>query len=492
SHACTNALKNIDPHIHTNTHIHTRTEAATDWPQEGWEKISDAKNVASSVLLSLLYLEKPTETLFRFEESALNLSKLHDDLPKLTSEIRPVKDLTQPTVVNISFHLISIISLDMVSQKLVSNGWMSVAWQTDYMTWDPADYGGIWSINPPTEQMWRPRVTVQNTMKELKAIGEEYVVIDLHSSGLVIWYPAERFETFCHIDVTFFPFDFQRCTWQLFVWGQLMNEVIMQPELPNIHLDTYTGNGEWNLISSRAWSDVAVTGPHSYSLLYYEVTLRRRPTLLALTVIMPVFVLSVTNVFVFSIPSEAGERLAYAMTSFLSFGVFMSFIVDLMPSATETLSIMAVSMSCQLILSAVFVLFCILSLKLFHRDPHKHPVPPTLRTLIVGLELLLCLDPPSRHPVNSTQTHLEVISSDKSGDFYGEAEVKGSRLQGHLARWARKRKVREEAYTQPQDMTWQRVSRSLDKLLFRFFFCLQVIGTVILFPIMIYHYFSSA
>ncbi|XP_076461521.1 acetylcholine receptor subunit alpha-1-A-like [Babylonia areolata] len=423
-------------------------------------------------------------------QSALNVSKLYDDLPKLNSQIRPVKDLTQPTAVNISFHLLSIISLDTVIQKLVSNGWLSVAWQNDYLTWEPADYEGVRKFSHFGDQTWKPRLTMSNTMKKLQPFGEENSMLEFYDSGLVRWFPGDQFETFCHIDVTYFPFDFHRCTWQLFSWGDDATEVVLQPDSPHIDLDTYLSCSEWQLMSTRAWKTDISSNSANLSALNYEVTLRRRPTLLALTVLMPVFVLSVTSVFVFTIPSEAGERLSYAVTSFLSLAVFMSFIVDLMPSSTETLSIMAVSISCQLILSAVFVLFCILSLRLFHRDPHKHPVPPTLQTLIVGLELLLCLDPPSQ-PRHTVHTEVEMISSDcPSG--HNEIEVKSSQLEVHLARWARQKKVRKEAYTQPQDMTWQRVSRSLDQLLFRFFFCLVIASNIMVISILAFHYNDSA
>ncbi|XP_076461518.1 acetylcholine receptor subunit alpha-1-A-like [Babylonia areolata] len=418
-------------------------------------------------------------------QSAFNLSKLQNDLMILTPNIRPVKDLTQPTVINISFHLMSIISLDMVSQKLVSNGWMSVAWQNDYMTWDRADYDGIWNINPLVDRMWRPRLTVENTMKELKPIGEEYVVMDLYNSGLVMWFPAERFETFCNVNVTFFPFDIQRCKWRLYSWGHTADEVILQATVPHINMDYYQENGQWNLIDSASWTETRVWDGYRIQKLIYEVTLRRIPTLLILTVLLPIYTLSFVNVFVFTIPSEAGERLSYAITSFLSFGVFMSFIVDLMPSSSHTISILATMMSCQLIFSALSVLFCIMSLRLFHRDPHKHPVPPTLQTLIVGLELLLCLDPPSQ-PRHAVHSEAETIS-DGPGDHDG-TEVKVSRLQGHLAKCARKRKAKEEAYTKPEDMDWQRVSRSLDTLLFRFFGSLLLLSSVVYLIVMACHY----
>ncbi|KAL8570377.1 hypothetical protein ACOMHN_035795 [Nucella lapillus] len=413
-------------------------------------------------------------------QSALNVTRLHNDLITVTPNVRPMSDLTQPTEVNISFHLTSIISLDTVSQKLVSNGWMSVLWHNDFMSWRPEHYQGVRYIVPQPERLWRPRVSVLNTIKDLKPIGEDYVVLHLFSTGTVIWYPAERFETFCQVDVTYFPFDIQRCRWEIFGWAEDASEIVLRPVLPHIDLDSFQENGEWRLMSSRAWEETIFFDGVPFSQLNYEVTLRRRPILLALTVLLPVFVQSLINVFVFTIPSEAGERMAYSMTSFLSFGVFMSFIVDLMPSSAESVSIMAACLSSQLALSALYVLLCILSLKLFHRDSRKHPVPSALQTLIVCLEMMVCLDPPSRQPRPDVQTQVDVISLGRSGDFYGAEVKQGSRLRGHLDRWARKRQVKQEAYTQPQDMTWQRVSRTVDKLFFRFFLCLVIVCSIVI------------
>ena len=65
----------------------------------------------------------------------------------------------------------------------------------------------------------------------------------------------------------------------------------------------FVPNGEWELRATRARRSEGGDVVH----IVYEVTLRRRPTLLALTVLLPVLVLSLVNVFVFTVPSESGE-----------------------------------------------------------------------------------------------------------------------------------------------------------------------------------------
>ena len=189
----------------------------------------------------------------------------------------------------------------------------------------------------------------------------------------------------------------------------------------------------------------------------------------------------------------SGERLAYSMTALLSFGVFMSFILDSMPSSTETLSIVAVNLSCLLVLSAVYVLLCILSLRLFHRDPVKHPVPSTVQSLIVWLEVLVCLDPPAKNKIDVIR--IEVIEKLASSGVTGghtDAGATNSGLKGKLDKWKMTKEMKRAAYSDPEEMTWRRVSRTLDKLLFRFFLCLVLVSNGAVWGVMADNYFNGA
>ena len=96
----------------------------------------------------------------------------------------------------------------------------------------------------------------------------------------------------------------QTCQWTIFVWG--VDAIRLQPSIPTIDLDTFVVNGEWELVTTRAWREVVSETDRDVAFLMYEVTLRRRPSLLALTVLLPVMVLSLVNVFVFAVPSESG------------------------------------------------------------------------------------------------------------------------------------------------------------------------------------------
>ncbi|PVD31003.1 hypothetical protein C0Q70_10279 [Pomacea canaliculata] len=383
-------------------------------------------------------------------QSAVNVTRVHEHVYNvITPYTRPVKNYSTITNVRVLFHLMAINDFDTASQKLTSTGWMQVQWQNEYLAWDPAAFGGVINIFPDPTQVWRPRLTLRNTMKDLKAIGEEYIVIMARYDGFMEWYPAEQFETFCYVDVT------------------RHGSIDLLQLWPTIDLSFYSGNGEWEMISTQATKRNWTLDGALYPELVYKMTLKRRPSLLVLTVLMPVLLLAFINVFVFSIPSESGERLSYAITTLLSFGVFMSFILSSMPSSAETVSIMVIDMSALLILSAVYVLLCIFTLRLFHRDDDKHPVPKAVQTFIVSLEVLLCLEPPNTK-VDPVIQVMPVSDQDHQRPRICDT-IKKKQLSRKLA------------ITNPNEMTWRRVSRTLDKFFFRLSLLIVLGSTFVVF-----------
>ena len=65
-----------------------------------------------------------------------------------------------------------------------------------------------------------------------------------------------------------------------------------------------------------------------------------------------------------------------------------------------------------------------------------------------------------------------------------------SRIRHRLDRWAEQRKQRHEAYTDPTEMTWRRVSRTLDKILFRSFFIVVMAANIIVWAVMVTQYYT--
>ncbi|XP_025095676.1 neuronal acetylcholine receptor subunit alpha-7-like [Pomacea canaliculata] len=282
-------------------------------------------------------------------QSAEDVSRIHAELENsiISPYIRPAKNFSRPLIVNISFHLVAIVDFNAASHRLTSSALLTVTWQDDYLTWEPAAYGGITRILPDPTKLWRPRLTIRNTLTDMKVIGQNYMVA--RHDGTVKWFPAEMFETFCHGDVKYFPYDHHTCDLQMFIWAEGEGPIELQPVKSEIDFDSYVGNGEWKVSSTAVRRVTYHLHDDPISVVVYEVTLRRRPALVVMTIVLPVFILAGLNIFVFLIPYESGERLSFAVTILLSYGVFMASVVSLLPGSVKTMSILIIDMGILLI-----------------------------------------------------------------------------------------------------------------------------------------------
>jgi hypothetical protein len=86
---------------------------------------------------------------------------------------------------------------------------------------------------------------------------------------------------------------------------------------------------------------------------------------------------------------------------------------------------------------------------------------------------------------------VDLTTKDVNGDhaFVGVGGNRGQ-LRDRLGRWAEKRKQKHKAYVDPAEMTWRRVSRTMDRLLFRFFLLLVVVSNIVLWAFLIKNYYS--
>ncbi|KAI0214766.1 hypothetical protein LSAT2_000067, partial [Lamellibrachia satsuma] len=51
---------------------------------------------------------------------------------------------------------------DEKNQVLTTFGWLEVLWKDEYLTWDPAEYGGVKRIIIPPNLLWLPDFGLEN------------------------------------------------------------------------------------------------------------------------------------------------------------------------------------------------------------------------------------------------------------------------------------------------------------------------------------------
>ena len=299
-------------------------------------------------------------------------------------DVRPREDYDDPTYLFISVHLVAINSVDVVSQKLTTTAYLTLAWHDDYLTWDPTAHNDIDLIYLPQEKIWLPDLSLQNGFSKIKELGDDFLLTYIEHTGLVIWKPFEVFETKCKIDIKYFPFDKQNCTIEFGAWMLELDDIDVNVDgAVGLNLDEYIESDEWVLESTNAWKTEAIAGG---ARVHFSMVLKRIPNHYIANILVPVLFLSVLINLTFAIPADSGEKLGYAMTVFLSFAVFLTIVSGSFPVTSST-SVISGYLMFLITVGTTIVIITGLQLRLHHRDPERQV--PEICCKIVRLCLIL-------------------------------------------------------------------------------------------------------
>ncbi|XP_053384749.1 5-hydroxytryptamine receptor 3A-like [Mercenaria mercenaria] len=171
-----------------------------------------------------------------------------------------------------------------------------------------------------------------------------------------------------------------RCKLTFKVWGYVRSEVNFRPGI--IASGRLIENREWTLIETRTRQDRGAK--FAFDKIDFFVTIKRKPTFIIINVILPIIFMAITNMLVFLLPVESGERISYSVTVLLAIAVFMTLVGENLPKTSETMPILSYYLIILLILSTLVTVTTILNLKMFFK---KGKVPACLRFLF---RILFC------------------------------------------------------------------------------------------------------
>ncbi|KAK7499692.1 hypothetical protein BaRGS_00009033 [Batillaria attramentaria] len=436
-------------------------------------------------VLVLFAFAMTSRDLTALAQTAEDVTRIHQLLGDVNPRIPPSRNLSEPTAVSVAVNLLAINELDTATQTLTLVAWFSITWTNQYLTWDPADYGGAKHFYPDPAEVWRPSIVVQNTKTQLYPLGK-FLQITAMADGTNIWYPGDVISTTCRVDVTYFPFDEHTCQVSLVVWSE-PGTALLAPMLDKIDLTSFTESSEWELLDTSV-RDILV--PYSAEgkgdvKLLLELTLKRRASTLVVTVLLPVALLAAINLVVFLIPCESGERISFAVTVLLSYGVFLTFVTDVMPTASDSVSILVLYLYSLFMVSALFLLLSVLTVRLHHFDCS---VSPSVAGYVVCLERIVHPGKRFQNRVSSLNNTDDILDDKPRILYRGSLEKLNNPRKGEKQREPREitnsipKKIQPDSGDEicpPKGMTWKRVVRTVDAFLFRMFSVVLFVATII-------------
>ncbi|KAJ8319470.1 hypothetical protein KUTeg_004561 [Tegillarca granosa] len=249
-------------------------------------------------------------------------------------EIRPGSDQNTPLTVNITYFLLAINSFDEVSGIIDVPSMFSLSWEDEKLTWNPWTNGNLYYLLVPQTALWLPKLYLTTPSKAFKAIGDDEYVLRILFNGYVYWSTGGIIKSTCSPDTTYFPFDTQNCTLNIFAFGYTLDEFKFNVT-SKVDLRYFQENGEWELVESVGNGVTVTDDEYETSMAVFEIIIKRRPAYFVVSILCPVVFLVFLNPLVFVLPVESGERMSFCLTILLSFAVFMTLVDDVMPKSSE-------------------------------------------------------------------------------------------------------------------------------------------------------------
>ena len=209
-----------------------------------------------------------------------------------------------------------------------------------------------------------PDLVLKNGFTSFTPLGGDFYFVYVTSDGYVSWYPYMVFESKCDIDVTYYPFDKQTCNIVFKTWSYLRWEVNLTVHTEDkIGFFEFVANSIWEVTSLDAFDNVT----NDETDVTFVIHLRRKPYHYIMTLLVPVVFLGVLNPVSFLIPADAGEKMGYSVTIFLTFIVYLTIISSELPANSESNCILSIYLIIKLQVGVIIIFISSIQLRINHR-----------------------------------------------------------------------------------------------------------------------------
>ena len=446
------------------------------------------------------------------EEEERLVRDLFRDYNKL---IRPVEHPNETIEVEVGLQFIQLINVNEKNQVMTSNVWQQFRWRDYQFKWDPAQYGGIHVIRLPPDKVWRPDIVLFNNADgNYEARYKSNVLI--YSDSRVVWIPPAIFQSTCRIDVTYFPFDQQRCEMIFGSWTYTGKAIDLKfyENKSYVVLEDYWKSGTWDIVEVpgclQSYNEFSLGVPTESQITFY-ITIRRKTLFYTVNLILPTVLISFLCILVFYLPAEAGEKVTLGISILLSLVVFLLLVSKILPPTSLVIPLIAKYLLFTFVMNFLSVLVTVVNLNFNFRGPRTHTMPNWIRVLFLEyLPIVLRMkrpkktrlrwmmdmhgsSPPCEHLPNSNQTDGVPLLPSQQQQLNGGLEATnlvysslGTQLSPAAARateaieFIAEHLKCEDEYVQIRE-DWKYVAMTIDRLQLYLFSLGTTFGTLYIF-----------
>ena len=162
--------------------------------------------------------------------------------------------------------------------------------------------------------------------------------VDVKYTGRVLWEFGGNFLTSCTLDMTYYPFDIQKCDLIVTNWAYSIDMVNLINASPTMHLLDFSVNGEWDLRTTEVTTSTYTVDTHpgkEFPKVTFSMYLDRKFTYYFYNIVAPCIFCMVIAITVFWLPPDSGEKVSLGITVLLAFSVFQLVVADNTPRTSD-------------------------------------------------------------------------------------------------------------------------------------------------------------
>ncbi|VDM64670.1 unnamed protein product [Angiostrongylus costaricensis] len=221
--------------------------------------------------------------------------------------------------------------------------------------------------------------------------------------GHVFWQPPAIYKSFCPIDVTWFPYDSQKCEMKFGTWTytgryvdlkQLPKEGVVTMRMDGndveymqrgMDLSFFYRSAEWDLLSLSSERHsvlyASCCGPEKYVDITYYFGLRRKTLFFTCNLIIPCFLISILTTFVFYL---SDHKITFSISILVTLTVFFLVLIDLMPPTSLVIPMFGRYLITTMILVALSTVVSVVTVNFRFRSGSAHKMSPWIRAIFLN------------------------------------------------------------------------------------------------------------
>lgn len=349
---------------------------------------------------------------------------------------RPVGNESEPLVLSFGLTLMQIIDVDEKNQLLITNLWLKLEWNDVNMRWNVSDYGGVRDLRIPPHRLWKPDVLMYNSADE-GFDGTYPTNVVVKNNGTCLYVPPGIFKSTCKIDITWFPFDDQRCEMKFGSWTYdgFQLDLQLQDEAGG-DISSFITNGEWDLLGVPGKRNEIYYNccPEPYIDITFVVIIRRRTLYYFFNLIVPCVLIASMAVLGFTLPPDSGEKLSLGVTILLSLTVFLNMVAETMPATSDAVPLLGTYFNCIMFMVASSVVSTILILNYHHRNADTHEMSEWVKVVFLyWLPCILRMSRPSDKEEREAQKSQKPSPVTGASKSHGDLELRQRSSKSLLA-----------------------------------------------------------